>query len=313
MNDAIIQFPTKCTNTDTDAFVRSTCEKLMESVLLKISEYKKEWKTLDNKKKNKLALFKANFAVDYFCSNVIAFCDSVYKNYKETDTVVQIGNKLYKNRELWMDANSSYSVFKNMNDSYDKSLEDAMRIFNNMVQEFKLQNQNPNRSELYIIAHRIINAYSSYYPSGYGMYRLAKMQNFKYTTNPIDLSRDQIKESKCPCSCICNSLLFLTLLLVNGVKSKYLYFVSQKHKSHAVYNTKQTHWAARVLCENLFKIDFNLIHDFDSSEYPLNSMVTFDKFTSEFISYYLRNLDTKKRFVKRDIIDTFWNRLDNLI
>jgi hypothetical protein len=321
------KFPARCSKKD--EFVRTTCMKLMDNVLSRISEYAHEWKHLDDDKKHKLALFKANFAVDYFCSNVVTICDAIYKNYKEdaNGDTIKIGRKLYDQREEWFEADPSYSIFKkdSMNSSYDTAVSEAIQVFKGMVGAFKHIQQseypNPSKAELYMVTRKTIDKFTSYYPSGYGMYRFANMHNFEWMLPSANAHANahanakptmiEIKDTRCPCSCICNSLLFLTLLLVSGIPSKYLYFIAQKPKKQI----KQTHWAASIECENLIKLDFGIYNEYDLDEFPLNSMVTFDKFTNEIVYYYNRNFNntyTGASEIKQEILSMFSFKLQDI-
>ena len=181
-----------------------------------------------------------------------------------------------------------------------------------------LTDETKKTKALYTASRNTIYEYTTYYPSGYGMYRFVYMHNFKYVSQNSQDSVDQmisaksiIKENKCPCACICNSLLFLSLLLVAGVPSKNLIFVGQT-KKNIVTSQKQTHWAASLVCEKLIKLDFGTFDEFSSNEHPLNSMVTFEKFTHEIIIYYFARLNTSDK-VKKAILTDFHLKLQELI
>lgn len=129
-----------------------------------------------------------------------------------------------------------------------------------------------------------IDMSSSYYASGWGMFRY-----FNLVQIDKDPGNNYIARNQNSCSCICNSLLFITILLITGYNSKNIFARLDTVKGH---EHKATHWGVD-LCYNMTSL-FQSTESFlkgVSADISIGKKCVYDKniykrYTSDIIHYY---------------------------
>ena len=134
------------------------------------------------------------------------------------------------------------------------------------------------------ILSTVIVMNASYYASGWGMFRY-----FNLAQIDKDPSNNYIARNQNSCSCICNSLLFITILLITGYNSKNIFARLDTVKGH---EHKATHWGVD-LCYNmtsLLKSTESFLRS-ESANVSIGKKCVYDKdiykrYTSDIIHYY---------------------------
>jgi hypothetical protein len=343
-----ISCPTKPNKLTPD--MSKTIEQLAETMTKKVCELADAWKAGSDP----YALFKANFTVDFYCSHLLAICNPVFSKYYEPDESGLLVQGSPTLKQFWASSRShsntahdSHIVWKEgaLEKSYEEALKTSLDAFEvirndtikNVFGEKKIssvkvllskifrKSDKPNISKnkktwFKMTPQQIVTGVESaltkstkYYRGGWGMFQLAHMVNF--------MEHTRVKE--CPCSCICRSLLFLSVLATCGYPAKDLWITMQ---SFSETNTRGTHWAAR--CENprtMIYGDYNLIkkNSAKTTYYRANTAKAMQKFTSNVLFYYIVAINSTRNILdinqkirgeinkQSDAIKVYLTKLDN--
>ena len=240
------------------------------------------------------ALMEANYLIDFYCTHVVFACQS-------SDTK--------KTRILWEENMITYDqLIKNL--KYSEGLEKAKDLMKSFVKDIandikKYLSTAMNKKNVPFQKHggiitfdwyKVIQVMNTqtltqfirqrleyiqhYYASGWGMYRLINMKYFAAGERYINGVR--------PCSCICNSLMSITVLAALGFPREHIYVEGQKppHTSR----DKQTHWA--MACVDPLTKSLNNIGHHDQLHVVFNKKVETSKafavYTRDIIHFYDR-------------------------
>ena len=263
----------------------------LKSIIKCLDELHHEWITNNNID----ALIEANYLTDYYCSNILIACDPneitiPSKKQPEYDIF-----KLKRKME-WTD-NVSFDVFKDKI-SYKTGLTKVMneinalvtlsihfikkdglniRIKNNIIDWTSLQTATVKK--IHFCVNFALSKRTTYLASGLGLYRLVNIHN------------NETDSENLPCSCICNSLLFIAIIIKLGFPPNKAFIHLQATENAFENRKKQTHWA--VSCEDISsKIMHNyfVIDDkpgyFSIHNVNIASSLGFSKYTRDIIIFY---------------------------
>jgi hypothetical protein len=255
-----------------------------------LAKLHEEWQTGTNP----FALIEASYLVDYYCSQVVIFGDPFEKSVK-TAADLPAAADLERRRMRWANGMYTYEFFKSHPADYVKGLKRVKEIIADMVVDVKRSVPAPLREAMESGRWHMINVSTlfshiqtamtqrvHYYASVWGMYRLINM-------HAVDPKKKTLGD-KLPCSCICKSLLFSSILLFLGYPREKVYTLLQVDKEMWKQRKKPSHWAVAVSCENLaskMKKQWNAVAKLqDLGEIGVGSSQAFVSFTRDIIYYY---------------------------
>lgn len=238
------------------------------------------------------ALLEANYLVDYYCTFVANACDGEIAYDRKNDAMDKHVKSIAIRRRLhWKVKDDTHDVFRRRMtywNGFEKIRKHIFALRNEVAESLKAGIRGTgwrtrtilkvadgvDIDELLRCVKRAIDADATYFASGWGMYRFANLNNYT--------------EKKKPCSCICRSLLILSLLYMCGVPSERLFAHFQKREGKKT--RRFTHWA--VSCEDtaalVKKYANRLKHLVSAEERRFNTSEAFAAFTRDIVFYYLR-------------------------
>ena len=234
------------------------------------------------------SLIEANYFIDYYCTSIARMCmkEDEWKKTKiswASDTItydkfkgfVSYQDGLTATKKLLTDiVNETLYLCKiHLPLTMQKSIQKTGNVIENWPEFLKYV---PINTILRYIQNTM-NTHVSYYASGWGMYRLINMYLLK--------GEEQMVQK--PCSCICVSLIYISVMGILGFPKKFLYTHTQANKNSYNYRKKLTHWS--VACEN----------PFTGIKSKINNVMT-----SDVISIEDKNMGTTEGFAlyTRDVI-----------
>lgn len=245
------------------------------------------------------ALLEANYLVDFYCSHITNFCDANNK-YNAVSTDPAAHHKATR-RFSWEGGIETYDVFREYKTYADGFLavkgfmlqlrKDFMKELVALAPDQVIQHVSNTAYHVELdweamlkryplqqyvdAASRVINARTTYYAAGWGVYRLVNLNNY---------------QDKLPASCIVNSLMLLSLLYMTGFPPQHIasYYQIPKNTKSKQY----THWASA--CVNPFSRGaksnvgkFGVISTMDTtSMMSFWSTGAFTSFTHDIIRYF---------------------------
>jgi hypothetical protein len=251
--------------------VMANPESLNALVIRKIRTLHDQWV----QGKNMYALLEANYLIDYYCSHVLILCES--------------SNPLEDRKIIWQGNTITYDQFKHM-PKYEEGFQKVKQFINSLVftvlddlrligvvskshlLDWKKVVKTVHVAKILKSIKTTVKGFHKYYASGWGMYRLLNMKTF--------LDKAEVVEH--PCSCICVSLLYITILCQMGFPREHIFTHGQT--VDAKLKRKLTHWA--ISCRDILG---TALHKLNNRE---KLITVFDKeiATSEGFTLYTRDI-----------------------
>lgn len=276
-----------CSQLTTSSEYKKNVAEMNKKVFDKLLYYHDRWVA----GKDMYALMKANYLIDFYCSNLVSTCDdndpdhNILSWISEAKTYDQmIGDISYRDglKKVSKFVGDLVSTIAKRIERYAKvSTGEKLVTYKGKkpIFDWKTMVEVMDTSALIKLINDEIKSAQEYYASGWGMYRLINMKIF---------TEDKKEINRKPCSCICNSLLAITILCALGFPREHVYVQGQKIK--AITRKKQTHWA--MACQNPVKTAFhNIGNDPDMKtvfQRKADSSQAFAAFTRDIIHFYDR-------------------------
>ena len=250
----------------------------------KLTEYHRDWMS----GADPLALFKANFAVDYFATQVMTSCNSDFDNVSVSDINNKPQGAHYKDTIFQWDGSYSFELFKTLEVDYATALQKGLDFVQELYHDLESKCVRFAMGGMLLpeymtrLVTEVLNAKTVYNANAYSIYRTVNMYATDYPI-PVNNPVFKVIRNKFPINCITRSLLTITLLLLGGIERQALQVVTQKKTSNPL---QQTHWASACSLDNIV-IDLDVHENMEQRRIPLDSTVTFSKYTREMIYYYI--------------------------
>ena len=276
---------------------KSILVKMNEFVMTKIKLLHEDWV---GSKNNPYALFEANYLIDYYCSLLIVFGDTI-NMYASNPTEDEMNARKFN----WEGAVHTYEILKeklSYSQGYIRA-RDKLHVYRDKVLDYinknipgavtskqKVDWNHPKITDKYVLTvlKLMKNYEETYYASANGMYRLINLHLFKGEKIIHNTHTG-------PCNCICYSLRTLMVLYLMGYPRDRLYVLPQKDEKHGP-KKKVTHWAVR--CGNMKVFDH---HNFNNLPNPsFDSSDAFNYFTRNIIDYYMIAVSQYKLNYKKE-------------
>lgn len=234
------------------------------------------------------ALLEANYLVDYYCTYVANACDGEIAYDRAASMSKDVQAIAVRRKLHWRVKEDTHDVFRRRMSYWNGFEKIRARIFalrNAALEDLGARGlgrgwrtravveARASVEDLISAVKRAIDAESQYFASGWGMYRFENLNNYA---------------ARRPCSCICRSLLILSLLYMCGVPRERLFAHFQKPEGKKT--RRFTHWA--VACEDtaalVKKYANRLKHLVSAEDRRFNTSEGFAAFTRDIVFYYLR-------------------------
>ena len=285
-------------------------------ILARLQSYHNDWIS----GADPLALFKANFAVDYFGSQLLTACNPSMSgaSVSKTDGRPQ---GTYKDAAFpWAGATGdqskivyTFDIYKDLNVDYMSALRTALtclqELYTSMINKCSYHKALWGvllPEDMRNIATKVLNDKTIYNANVHGVYRMTNLYPFNYPVESLNADI-HVVTGKYPVNCITRSLISLTLLLLGGVDVKTLRVIGQKNSKHT--SRQQTHWAATCTIDDGLTFDMDVINTMNTRRsIPFDTTVAFSKYTRDIVHYYIyicthhMRTDTSKEYTLKSFM-----------